>query len=675
MAESFSLSSKISRVLDWVGFSQDEIRWRIDKYRDVDTLRNICQTIVHRPIAWTTGSRPEGVGMDVLESDIDVMKELPPKKFIYDLADWKDRSEDGIIFVDTSDVHPGYCRLVRMDTDATYPGVRPTGTVISSDVKQQLDFSTHGPAQTLYNCGGRDIDKVKCDAIPWPPCAHEWIDRSRPSDYPTVDFIQRTRTIHVVPTGYKGSSQPHNEFRFSFSRLELELVHMWPNHVTKCYLLLKLMRKTIASNSPQLSETLCSYHLKTVLFWLLEDMGQFVLRDCSLEECFMLSIERLILYVSRGNIPHYIIRTNNLFDLIADTPANHQLVCALRVVMSEGLRFLLRCSLYRGWCVEMNHVSRPDQRSHYTINERVGRHVQFAIALDYGCNTITQHCSTGDVGKRIVDTEVALRKLSAVSSIHSDDICWSVRYISDALRSTLATQILSYLRHNTVCNRQAHILIKISEKMFKDTACNEFGLLKQANFYFHMGKYKKALDILRNVCDLANQRTFKASGPDNRVNLRGSTVEALADMDSAIPFVSTSVVIMLPEIHATTDALKFELFKPDPRVSTVAEDEISFNSRVVIVDPDVFRYYLQYLCYTGTGQHVYAQIAFNSLVFTVQQRDVINKPSALNVLGYCFKERGGFHQAAACFIESTRIQSKCNVAPVHLAILMAEAMK
>lgn len=689
------LSTEVSLVLDWVGLSEEEIQWRRSIYKRRDSFVNTCRTLTYTPVMHTTGSRAEGVGMYILGSDTDIMFEATNHTFIFSLSEWEYRPDGRVVFVDTSDIHPGYCRLVRMYRDARMfvsgndPRVKAMirssyreicfgdRVLIRSEYASQFEFSAHGPAHTLSRSGVCDMDVVTCFKIPWPPYADEWISRARPSHYPSAPFILQHRTAHVVPTGYKGSKYPNTEWRFSFSLVELELVHLWPLNISRCYVLMKLMKKIIASLVPHLSETLCSYHLKTTLFWLTEEMGMEFLNRCSLEECFVLSVERLLSSVERGDIPQYFIRTNKLFDLVAGTPRQADLVSILSTVMSEGLRFVLRDQLYQDWWLEMRQtlISGHGSRYRYLIYERALRHDDFANVVDYKCSLIIKQCCFGDFSTRIGEMVAAMGLMSLFSDERVDDISRPISYIIRALKSTCATQILSFLKKNAVTNRTSFLLSRISETMFDGTCDNEFSLLKQANFYYQLNKLKKAIRILEVVSDLASHRVHKSCHLDRGVILRHSAFENLGAPNSVFTNIDTSVIYTLPEVHAIPDALQFEVLKPDDtQPSTVDEDMMSRNSNVAFVDPDVVMYYLQYMCYAKIGKQVYAQVAFDNLCWTARQENVIQRPVALNILGHCYKERGQFRQAADCYVKSIRAQPKCNIALVHLAILLGKAL-
>lgn len=691
MAESRSQSDKISGVLDWVGFTQDDILWRRDMWRRMDRISNFGQSVIQEPLRYTTGSKAEGLGLSIMESDTDIMFEEPSMRFIYNRDDWDIRQNETNVFIDTSSVHQGYCRLLPMYMDVpkflcgSNPFVRQLVrqsrrticfhdrvVVFRSNILPTLDYTQQGPAMTLKSAVC-DLDRVKCHRIPWPPSAREWIQRDRPSNYPPKHFIQHSATAHVVPVGYKESPAQHTEWRFSFSLVELDLVRMWSNHVSKCYVLLKLMKQTLASEFPHVSGILCSYHLKTLLFWLTEEMGMAFWNDCSLEECFQTSIEKLVSWVEQGVIPHYFIRTNNLFDREAGTPRHADLNRALYSVMSEGLRFIRRCQLYRNITHKMRTYSRPGGYGQlYLIFERKDCNLSLADIVDIVCVDLVRHCSSNDIRKCVMHTGDVMRRLDTLANQNNDDRS-VFKYIENVVRSSCATHILAYLRRNTVSNRKSVVLVRIAEQMFKESHDQLFSLLKKANLYYQLAEYEKAIHILKRFSRLTNDSTVKVCFGQDEFYLSIPTLERLSDVNFQFSNVSTSVIYTKPEMSVIASALQYELFKYEIQPpSTVDESGYARMRNEAVVDPDVFMYYLQYLCYVQTGQRNQAEKAFSELCRVANLDSAMHKSTGLNILGHCYKARGEFRQAVNCFGESIRVQPKINIAPVHLAVLMTE---
>ncbi|KAL5016311.1 hypothetical protein ScPMuIL_005900 [Solemya velum] len=193
---------------------------------------------------------------------------------------------------------------------------------ITGSRKGTFDFYySHGPA--ISPCGTNIAqDHVRCVHTSWPPQAKEWIGRVRPSNFPPLDLIHSAEEegVFVVPVGHKASAHKDIEWRFSFSLLELKLIQMWPVNATRCYFVLKLLKDFITNLSELLDGTLCSYHMKTLMFWLVEETGIDYWLNHSLMECLMFSLTRLCKWIGRGFIPQYFVLENNILDVWNDEP-------------------------------------------------------------------------------------------------------------------------------------------------------------------------------------------------------------------------------------------------------------------------------------------------------------------------------------------------------------------
>lgn len=316
---------------------------------------------------FVAGSRAEGLGLSILGSDMDIMTSIETVRVINSSSEWEVRPGMLTVCVDTIRVHPGYCRLKPMygDEPTFLEGyIRPERyTVLNGETfldntkwKYGLIFphSKSGPAETIHLCvDAGNFDKLTCFSAPWPLGAREWLHRSRPSTFPAQDVISSAENIgvHVVPTGHKMSPYQDVEWRFSFSTLELNLVHTWPNNVSKCYVLLKLLKTEIEQQKPSLdfAKTLCSYHLKTLMFWLVEEMGMHFWSEHCLMDCMMFALTRLLKWIENGFIPHYFFRENNLFESEIGTTRQAYLIGTLRELVAEGPRCIIRNTSFQRW--------------------------------------------------------------------------------------------------------------------------------------------------------------------------------------------------------------------------------------------------------------------------------------------------------------------------------------
>ena len=135
----------------------------------------------------------------------------------------------------TDESRPGYLQLRHVETGrvcvfVVYRSLKMDGPAMD-DVFINLryaHFSQHGPASLISNyfASLNDVDSVgyfSCST--WPPIAKSWIDRKRPSNWPSKETIQTivSKGCRIVHKPHELSAVVDAEFRFSFSEAELIL--------------------------------------------------------------------------------------------------------------------------------------------------------------------------------------------------------------------------------------------------------------------------------------------------------------------------------------------------------------------------------------------------------------------------------------------------------------------
>ena len=173
----------------------------------------------------------------------------------------------------------------------------------------------HGPCVTS-NHQGIESDYAYCfRSHHWPNLSLPWIQRCQlknwPPDYVLSSIIKDG--CHVVPIG----SSPLNpesscEWRISFSRAEQQLVSSMNHCQFLCYGLLKIFLKEVI-NSNENKSCLCSYFMKTVVFWVIQNDNHLAWVPDNLLVCFWKCFKLLMSWVNRGECPNFFIPQNNMF--------------------------------------------------------------------------------------------------------------------------------------------------------------------------------------------------------------------------------------------------------------------------------------------------------------------------------------------------------------------------
>jgi hypothetical protein len=135
---------------------------------------------------------------------------------------------------------------------------------------------------------------------------------------------------HCVPIGSKRESDQNAlEWRLSFSQAEQKLVYSMNHTQFLVYGLLKIFLKEIINDGVN-EPLLCSYFLKTTLFWMIQE-GSVTWRPSNLLNCFWKCLGYLYQCVYRAELPNFFIPQNNMF--------TNKVVGAARTALLEQLYY------------------------------------------------------------------------------------------------------------------------------------------------------------------------------------------------------------------------------------------------------------------------------------------------------------------------------------------------
>ena len=138
----------------------------------------------------------------------------------------------------------------------------------------------------------------------WPIEASEWITR-QPRNWPTTDLVETISTsgFMIVPKPSDMSGDTTKVWRLSFSEPEAKLFDSLSESQAKVYYLLRSLY--VRHLEGRLQGALTSYHLKTVMFWMLEEVEYSVWFEEGTLEMYFRVLRKLLLFTKDGFCPHY----------------------------------------------------------------------------------------------------------------------------------------------------------------------------------------------------------------------------------------------------------------------------------------------------------------------------------------------------------------------------------
>lgn len=297
----------------------------------------------------TSGS--SGEGLDMRGSDLDMMYVFKKVEVNGDIKPFFNQNVT-YFSMDSDAVNPGFTKLqLRVEHSSSLPWFkycekRSGKYYLSSALyKQEILIMNktniiHGPCKSDEYGMCDYVSSLHCKT--WITPVVQWITRpnnSWPNSKTKQSIIEHG--VLFVPIGVKGSPNEDLEWRISFSVGEKLLINTFTYIQLSCYTLLKIILKDLISIYSECKNLLCSYFLKTIIFWISEEQPQSIWKPENLISCFMRCLRRLIYCVKYSLCVHYFIPENNMFENRIEGRARELLLEKLYTLNSYGWRSIL----------------------------------------------------------------------------------------------------------------------------------------------------------------------------------------------------------------------------------------------------------------------------------------------------------------------------------------------
>ncbi|XP_052708195.1 uncharacterized protein LOC128183280 [Crassostrea angulata] len=480
-----------------------QVTYRRDIQDIADMLNN--NEMLKTPITlMISGSNREGFRMS--GSDMDIMLWLNNHRVIWDFSQCQfyNTQEHALILCDSSESPPGFTLLWLPLEETSHrvmsACVRMNGMLyISSSKYREVTCSVFGfPGSSPHGpCGSGSYDYLEYDQAHcfisdfWPPSASSWIGRchSWPPPHVVNDIIRNG--CHFVAIGHKLGNHTDNEWRVSFSQAEYKLVCSMNHTQFLTYGLLKLFLKEIINEGLRDEDKLlCSYHMKTAVFWAIQQTA--LPRWCTqnLMDGFWVCFKLLLKWVYEGVCPNFFIPENNMFLSNIYGEAQKTLFTRLYRLYENGLALLLHSPSIRSYII--NVLCNPRLTictdEHTLISE---------VEVD---ENIFSEVSANDL-IRTLDIHRYEKYLHTVEQLLGLPLTQYHIFMLQKLTATIL-QCTAFILHSmytyTGSNKQLYIVDKVACRLVKLSA--KFGFVSDmlyiAMYYYKTFRYRDALSVI-----------------------------------------------------------------------------------------------------------------------------------------------------------------------------------
>ncbi|XP_062616450.1 uncharacterized protein LOC134278146 [Saccostrea cucullata] len=454
-----------------------------------------------------SGSQREGFRLE--GSDTDMMYWPNNHRVIWELSQsqYYNTHRQTLILCDCSDSPPGFTLLYllspSMNRDIQRACVRMYDRYyISSSAYRHMFCSNripHGPCASAKFLTV-EFDFAYCLACDfWPPSASSWIDRCHlwPQPHVVEDVVKNG--CHFVAVGHKLGNYEEHEWRISFSLAEQKLVNAMNHCQFLTYGLLKLFLTEVINNGlGDDDKLLCSYHMKTTVFWVIQQNTIPHWCPQNLLECFWVCFKLILKWVYEGACPNFFIPENNMFLSKIHGEKQRQLFLRLYGLYERGLAFLLHSPSIRSCIVNVLHNPRLSigTDEHTLIAEH---EFDRNLYCEIGSNEIFY----------FFNIQMYMRCLHTIEQMIHVGSPLITQYnvpMLQKLTSTLLhkTAFIVYMETYTHKNKLRYRADRISCHMLKLAA--KFGFISDrlyiAMYYYKTLRYTEAVSILEMIEDM-----------------------------------------------------------------------------------------------------------------------------------------------------------------------------
>ncbi|XP_062592534.1 uncharacterized protein LOC134253974 [Saccostrea cucullata] len=598
-----------------------------------------------------------GEGLRLKGSDIDFMYWPNDHRVIWDLSQsqYYNTHRQTLILCDCSDSPPGFTLLyllsssmyreiqrvcVRMN-NRYYVSSSKYRQITLSEVSSPYNYLTpHGPCASGAT-GTQEYDHAYCFVSDlWPPSASLWIDRchSWPQPHFVDDIVKNG--CHFVAIGHKLGNHEDHEWRISFSRAEQKLVYVMNHCQFLTYSLLKLILTEIINNGVgDDDKLLCSYHMKTAVFWLIQQNTIPHWCPQNFLEGFWVCFKLILKWVYEGVCPNFFIPGNNMFLSKIHGVKQHQLFIRLSELYEKDLAFLLHSPSIRSCIIDVLYDPR---NSIYTDDHTLISEVEFVKNV---FDEILRQCLI----PRQLDIQSCIRYLHTIEQMIGSPLLtqYQVLRLQNMIASVLQyTAFILHMETYTPDNKLSYRADKMSCHMLKLAA--KFGFITDMlyidMYYYKTHRYMKALSVIEMI-------KVKLSQPyvmymDNVDTERYTEAVGGQSWSTKMRQAVAGVIILINRIHYITELIPEQ------------QSALQNHEDVLCIPPLVLLYMLEILCYRHVDT-MEAQIALGDLQTLVhydqgQLIHLLLRDISWQILGICQQVTGNLQAALYSYQQSLR---------------------
>ena len=616
------LREKLYQTLVQIVGSEEDIKLRQRAFEIMDIVNGFGDD---DSVSVSSGSLPEG--LDIKGSDEDMMFLLKYVDVIPSMTKETPSQKMTKLYMEMDEARPGYAKLFTLEHDIDNQYINKSltnseGRQLVSSAKFRGLFvrpgmDSHGPC---VSDGVFDF-AISFRGTNWPAmakerlvscCSQTWLP-----DPLKQDLL--SRGCVYVPVGPRNSCDYDILWRISFALAERQLILRMNYTQMLCYALLKVVLKEYINKTDSTRELLCSYFMKTCLFWVIEDTDNStdLWSTANLFKCFHLCITKITGWVKNCVCPNYFLPQNNMFTgRIHD--GNKSCLLDILHMITDDIQPLLKCESFdqsRSW-TEVTEIDREAKR-------------------DILCYRV-MHIYPFDSRYLL---ECALETINKLYELETHSFTKGILKRFQASMHQELAQMLTISDKEDVSNVRRMQKIHLQNACGGDACC---GFILLASFYHVQGHHYTALEILNTTLQKLTPNVLQSRQAGYTQHQKERYMDTVCGRGLSLE--AKMKVAMINNIVLLDDS---------SIVPVEFQPEVNNCRPLYVMPPVAYAYSIQFLCFhhlsdsenkTKTLRHLEEVVMAK---YYVLDRHFSN---ALTLLGACYEVIGDLSNAKRYYI-------------------------
>ena len=647
------LQQNLYQTLVQVVGSEEDIKLRQRAFEIMDIVNGFGDD---DSVSVSSGSLPEG--LDMKGSDEDMMLML---KYVDVISSMK-KDEDVIpsmtktgpsqsvtkLYMEMHEARPGYANLFAPDCNIDNQYINKSFTIykgrklVSSAKFRGLfirpGMDSHGPC---VSDGVFDFAICLRGAI-WPAMAKQRLMscNSRTWLPDPLKYNLLSRGCVYVPVGPRNSSDYDMLWRISFALAERQLILRMTYAQVLCYALLKIVLKEYINKNDLTRDLLCSYYMKTCLFWVIEetDNNGKIWSSENLFNCFHLCITKITGWVNDCVCPNYFLPQNNMFiGRIYD--GNKSSLLDILHMITDDTRTLLLCeSLYQ---------RRPSIE---------GDEIEREAKLDILCYRVMHiyPFDSMDLLRSALDTINKLYELETHSFTKG-----IVKRFQASMNQELAQMLKITDNAAEAANARRSQKVHLLNACSGDASC---GFILLASFYYVQGHYYTALEILNTTLQKLTPAVLQSRQAEYTQDQKERYTNSVCGLGLSLE--AKMKVAMINNIV---------LLDNSSIVPVEFQPEVDHCRPLYVMPPVAYAHSIMFLCFHHLCDDANTIKSLRRLEEVVIGKYYVldrHFSNALTLLGACYEVIGDISNAKRCYLKA--LDNPPNCKSIHFRLKRLE---